>query len=174
MDLKGQSRFEIGDNIVHYYYGVGKVVDIVEKGIEKDKAIFYKVQTRDIVYWIPIDNEDVDHIEPIRSKQAFDNALEILSQAPEPIANHHKTRKKRIHERWLIGDLISRAELLRDLHGRQKIERLSFSEKQMMEKVRLQYINEWVKADQSIDKRSAKKKIRNALKQSFAKYNEAR
>jgi RNA polymerase-interacting CarD/CdnL/TRCF family regulator len=173
MTLKTHSRFEIGDHIVHYYYGVGKVVDIVEKGITTDKSTFYKVLTKDIVYWIPIDNEDVDHIEPIRPKQAFEKALKVLSQAPEPIANHHKTRKKRIHERWLIGTLPSRAKLLRDLHGRLKTERLSFSEKEMMEKVRRHYINEWIKSDDSINKKIAKKKIRTALKESLAKLKES-
>ena len=172
MVAKKASRFEVGDYIVHHYYGVGKVIDVVEKGLGSDKNTFYKVYTDNITYWIPIDNEQTDHIIPIRSKALFNKALNVLSQPPEPIANHHKTRKKRIHERWLKGTLTSRAKLLRDLYGRLKTESLSFSEKQMMEKVRRHYINQWIKSDESMNKKTAKKKLRNALAESIAKLKE--
>jgi RNA polymerase-interacting CarD/CdnL/TRCF family regulator len=158
------SRFEIGDWVVHYYYGVGKVEDIVEKGLDGNEKIFYKVSTKDIDYWIPLEDEDSDHIEPIRSKKEFDQALKIIAEEPEPIAQHHKTRKKRIHDRWLEGSLESRAKLLRDLHGRLKLEKLSFSEKEMLEKVRQFYINEWITTDQSLTRKEARKKLRKALK----------
>ena len=169
MEQNKDPRFEVGEWIVHYYYGVGKVIDIVEKGLENDKKTFYKVYTNSITYWIPIDNEQTDHIKPIRSKAEFNKALKVLAQPPKPIASHHKSRKKRIHDRWLIGTLTSRAKLLRDLYGRLKTEKLSFSEKQMMEKVRNHYIDEWLKSDESLNKKTAKKKIRNALKQSVNK-----
>ncbi|MHA1280437.1 MAG: CarD family transcriptional regulator [Candidatus Helarchaeota archaeon] len=157
------SRFEIGDWIVHYYYGVGKVEDIVEKGLDGNEKIFYKVSTKEIDYWIPVEKENVDHIKPIRPKKDFNKALDILAEAPEPIAQHHKTRKKCIHERWLEGNLGSRAKLLRDLHGRLKLEKLSFSEKEMFEKVRRFFINEWIISDKSLTQEEARKKIREAL-----------
>lgn len=167
------SRFNIGDWVVHYYYGVGQVKDIVEKGLDGNEKIFYKVSTKDIDYWIPLEEEDSDHIEPIRSKKDFNQALKIIAEAPEPIAQHHKTRKKRIHDRWLEGNLQSRARLLRDLHGRLKLEKLSFSEKEMLEKVRLFFINEWIITDQSLTRKEAKKKIRKALKEGVKKARKA-
>jgi RNA polymerase-interacting CarD/CdnL/TRCF family regulator len=158
------SRFEIGDWVVHYYYGVGKVEDIVEKGLDGNKKVFYRVSTKDINYWIPLEDEYCDHIEPIRSKKEFNQALKIIAEEPEQISQHHKTRKKRIHDRWMEGNLQSRAELLRDLHGRLKLEKLSFSEKEMLEKVRQFFINEWIITDQSLTQKEAKKKLRKALK----------
>jgi len=163
------SRFEIGDWVVHYYYGVGKVEDIVEKGLEGNEKVFYKVSTKDIDYWIPLEDEYTDHIEPIRSKKEFDQALKIIAEAPKPIAEHHKSRKKRIHDRWLEGNLESRARLLRDLHGRLKLEKLSFSEKEMLEMVRQFFINEWIITDQSLSRKEAREKLRKALKTSVKK-----
>jgi len=163
------SRFEIGDWIVHYYYGVGKVEDIVEKGLDGNEKTFYKVSTKEIDYWIPVEEENVDHIEPIRTKKDFDRALDIVAEPPEPIAKHHKTRKKSIHDRWLEGNLESRARLLRDLHGRLKLEKLSFSEKEMLEKVRRFFINEWIITDKSLTRKEARKRLRNALKVSVIK-----
>jgi RNA polymerase-interacting CarD/CdnL/TRCF family regulator len=169
MVAKKQNRFEIGDWIIHYYYGIGKVKDIVDKGLNENRNTFYKVSTKEIDYWIPMDQEDIDHIEPIRSKEDFENALEILSQEPEPIGKHYKTRKKRIHDRWLDGSLNNRAELIRDLHGRLKLEKLSFSEKEMFEKVKRYYIAEWIIADKFMKRRDAKKMMRKALKEGVKK-----
>lgn len=164
MVAKESSRFNVGDWIVHYYHGVGQVKEIVEKGLDGNEKTFYKVSTREIDYWLPIEDADSDHLEPIRSKGDFEDALEILASKPEPIAKHHKSRKKKIHDRWMDGNLISRAKLMRDLNGRLKLEKLSFSEKSMLEKVRKYFINEWIIVDEDLTKSQAKKKIRKAMK----------
>ena len=174
MVAKENFRFEVGDWVVHYFHGVGKVKDIVEKGLDGNEKTFYKVTTKNIDYWIPLEDEDADHIEPIRSKEDFENALDILSSKPVPIAKHHKTRKKKIHDRWLEGNLESRAKLLRDLYGRLKLEKLSFSEKEVLEKVKRYYINEWIITDESLTRAKAKKRIRKALKQGVKKARKAR
>jgi len=166
---KNNNRFEIGDWIVHYYYGIGRVKDIVEKGLEDNKNTFYKVSTKEIDYWIPIDREDADHIEPIRSKKDFEYAYEILSQPPKPIGKQYKTRKKRIHDRWLEGNLPSRAKLIRDLNGCLKLEKLSFNEKETFEKVKRYYIAEWITADETLTQKNARKRLNNALKESVIK-----
>ena len=174
MVAKESLRFNIGDWIVHYYHGVGQVKDIVEKGLDGNEKTFYKVKTREIEYWIPIEDADSDHLEPIRSKGDFEGALEILASKPEPIAEHHKSRKKKIHYRWMDGKLMSRARLMRDLNGRLKLEKLSFSEKSMLEKVRKYFINEWIIVDENLTKSQAKKKIRKALKLSVKKAKKER
>lgn len=163
MVTKELTKFHVGDWIVHYYHGVGKVIGVVEKGLADNRQKFYKVSTKEIDYWLPYDNVDVDHIEPLRTKQDFEEALKILTKPPRTIAEHHKSRKKRIHERWLQGDLVSRAKLMRDLNGRLKFEKLSYNEKEMLEKVRKYFINEWVIADRTLNRKKAKTKIKKAL-----------
>ena len=174
MVAKKNTRFNIGDWVVHYYHGIGQIKDVVEKGLDGNEKTFYKVTTKDIDYWIPIEDEDCDHIEPIRTKEDFKKALEVLASKPKPIAKHFKTRKKRIHDRWLEGNLESRAKLLRDLNGRLKLEKLSFSEKEMFKKVRNYYINEWIITDQNLSRKQAKKKIRGALRIGVKKAKEER
>jgi RNA polymerase-interacting CarD/CdnL/TRCF family regulator len=166
---KEETRFKIGDWIVHYYHGVGKVKDIVEKGLDGNQKRYYKVSTKDMDYWIPLEEESSDHIEPIRSKRDFEQALKIIEQKPVPIAQHHNTRKKCIHDRWMNGSLDSRAALLRDLYGMLKLDKLSFSEKEMMEKVRNYFISEWLITEKGLTHKQAKIKLRAALKSSVKK-----
>lgn len=172
--IKEDTRFNIGDWIVHYYHGVGKVEDIVEKGLDGNQKVYYQVSTKNIDYWIPLEDEESEHIEPIRSREDFDNALKIIEKKPVPFAQHQKARKKSIHDRWMIGSIESRAELLRDLYGRLKLEKLSFSEKVMMEKVENFFLNEWLITDKNLTRKKASKKLRSALKSSVMKGRKAR
>ena len=162
-------RFHVGDWVVHYFHGVGRIKDIVEKGLDGNQKKYFKVSTKNMDYWIPVEDQMSDHIEPIRSKPDFEKALSIMSEPPKPIGKHHKTRKKRIHERWLNGDLNSRAKLLRDLHGRLKLEKLSFNEREMLEKVQKYFINEWLIIDPSLTRSDALNKIDQALEKGVIK-----
>lgn len=172
MVLKKNLRFKVGDWIVHHFHGVGKVHNIEEKGLDGDKNTFYKVTTKDIDYWIPIEDEDKDHIEPIRTKADFDQALEILSLAPEPISDHPQSRKKQIYDKWLEGNLFSRAELIRDLNGRMTSDHLNFNEKEMLEKVISDFINEWIIADKTLTCSQAKENIYLSLEKGLEKLQE--
>lgn len=164
---KKNLRFKIGDWIVHHFHGVGKVNEIEEKGLEGEKNTFYKVTTKEIDYWIPIENDDRDHLEPIRSKDDFDCAIEILSQTPIPFSDHPQSRKKQIQEKWQDGCLRSRAELIRDLNGRMIQDHLNFEEKEMLEKARSDFINEWTIVDKNITISQAKSWINQSHEKSI-------
>jgi len=172
MTTKNYYRFEIGDWVVHYYHGVGQVKDILAKGLGDNEKTFYKVTTDEIDYWIPVEDQDADHIEPIRTKEDFEKAIEVISSQPKPLVEHHKGRKKQIHKRWLDGDLISRAKLMRDLYGRSKLKKINFNEKEMLEKVKKYFLKEWVITDTSLSRKNAKVQLRKALKTGVKKARE--
>lgn len=159
-------KFNIGDWVVHAFHGVGKVEDIVEKNLDGVQKLFYRVSTNEMDYWIPFGGENVDHIEPVRSKKDFSQALRILSSIPEPLTDHHKARSKFIQDCWQEGSLKARATLLRDLNGRLKTQKLNFNEKEMMEKIIQFLISEWIVVDPELTRRQVKKKILYALKES--------
>jgi RNA polymerase-interacting CarD/CdnL/TRCF family regulator len=169
MATKIKSKYKIGDWIVHHQFGIGEIKDILEKGLDENRKTFYKVQTKKNTYWLPVGEEDSDRIEPLRNKKTFKHALAILAEKPEKIAKNHKSRKKQIQERWKEGDLESRARLLRDLNGRDNRKSLNFNERQMVKKIRTQFIDEWLLVDHSLDRKEAKEKIYKALKESEGK-----
>ncbi len=164
MAIEQKPRFKIGDYIVHTSYGVGKVEDIIEKVLDNDRQAFYKISTKEIEYWLPMDNQDSDHIKPIRNKQAFEKALKILSMAPELSELTRNARINLIHDRWLDGSLEGRAKLLRDLNGRHNAGKLNYQEKQMLDKVRRFFVREWILADPSLTEAQAEGLMNKALK----------
>ncbi len=169
MGSKQKNRFKVGDWIVHDMYGVGQIKDIVEKGLDGNRKTYYKVTTQKANYWLPLANEDTDHIVPIRKSNDFNDALKILETKPKPLPKHHKSRKQEIHDRWLDGDLDERAKLIRDLNARLKLDGLNFNEKQTLEKIKRFFVTEWLVADKKLQKNMARKRIKEALKISVKK-----
>jgi len=156
-------RFKVGDWIVHTSYGVGKVVDIIDKDMDGQQETYFKVSTDDIEYWLPVDKADADHIMPIRSEKEFDKAIKIISQPPTPMTEPHNQYKRLIYERWLDGSLSARAAFIRDLHGRNSVKSLSYDEKAAYEKAENHFINEWILTNPSLSKSAAKKRLKEAL-----------
>ncbi|MDY6874068.1 MAG: CarD family transcriptional regulator [Chloroflexota bacterium] len=174
MVSKKTAKFKVGDWIVHHYYGVGEVKGILEKGVDEDRQTFYKVKTNKIVYWLPVGEEDSDHIEPLRTKLDFQAALKTIAAQPERLAIHHKARKKNINDRWKDGDLKARARLMRDLNGRLKRNKLNFNEKELFKKVQKHFIDEWLLADATMTRKEAQKQLNEALQESVKKERKAK
>ena len=167
-DLKGL-RFKVGDWIVHDNYGVGEVVDILDKVLDGNQETYFKVSTNDIEYWLPSSKADAEHIKAIRSEKEFDLAIKIISDPPDLMSEPHNRNKRLINERWLDGSLPARAALLRDLHGRNTLKELGYDEKKIFEKAENFFINEWVISDPSLTRTKAKQRLDDALKMSSQK-----
>ena len=171
MVAKKVLRFEIGDYIVHYYYGVGEVVDIVDKEFDGQQVTFFKVSTAEIEYWLPSDKAEAEHIKPIRSEKEFDQAIQIISKPPDPMSEPHNRNKRLIYERWLDGSLPARAALMRDLHGRNNVKELSYDENNTFRKAEKLFINEWILSKPSLSRTKAKQKLDEAFEMSLQKEN---
>jgi RNA polymerase-interacting CarD/CdnL/TRCF family regulator len=167
MIAKEDMRFHIGELIVHDNHGIGKVKSITKKGLKK--KTYYEVKTNDLTYWLPIENQDKDHVKPIRSKDEFEDAIKLMATKPKLISEKYKNREKKIHDRWQNGDLESRAKLIRDLHGRLSRIRLSFNEKDTFEKTKEAFIDEWIISDETLTRSNAMKRMNAALKKSSRK-----
>jgi RNA polymerase-interacting CarD/CdnL/TRCF family regulator len=169
MAAKKTLRFKVGDWIVHDNYGVGEVVDIVDKDLDGERDTYFKVSAVDIEYWLPSDKADADHIKRIRSQTEFDQALEILSEPPDLMAEPSHRNKRVITERWLDGSLSARAALIRDLNGRNHVKELSYDEKRTFEKAENFFVNEWIISNPSLTKSKAEQRLREALQLSIKK-----
>ena len=163
MAEKQALRFKIGDWIVHSYYGVGEVVDILEKDLDGHREMFYRVSAAEIEYWLPNAKADAEHIHPIRTKKEFDQAIKILSKPPVLISEPPNRSKRLIYERWLDGSLPARAALLRDLNGRNSKKVLSYDEKKTFEKAENYFIDEWIISNPSLSRTQAKQELNKAL-----------
>lgn len=157
-----------GDWIVHAHYGVGEVKGIDLKQLDGKEIKYLRVKTLEGEYWLPTNRTDVDYIRPVASSETFRGAMTTIRKTPEPLSGDHKQRGKEISLQLETGALIRIARLIRDLHGRGKIEKLNMSEEDTLYRIRKRFIDEWV-ISADIDRATAEQKLDDALTQSIGK-----
>lgn len=125
---KTDNDYSKGDWIVHSYYGVGKVKKIEKKKINGKNKKFYRVESDDTIYWIPVERESVSHIRALATRTSLRRALKLLTEKPKEMASNFKTRQSRIKKVLAKGNLRKMLKLVRDLWARGQEKKLSMTE----------------------------------------------
>jgi CarD family transcriptional regulator len=159
-----ENAYSIGDNIVHAYYGVGQIVDIEDKKLNEKTKTYYVVETKDSTFWLPVNKADNERVRSIASSKTFqDNVVEALAADPKEMASHYQTRRKRIKDVRVSGEILRIAKLVRDLTYRRYAKgRLTDVERRNLDRLRSRLVSEWAKSV-GTTKRKVSAKIRRIL-----------
>jgi CarD family transcriptional regulator len=168
--MSNKDGFKKGDWIVHAYHGVGQIKAVDKKAIDGVIKKYYRVKTKTMTYWLPVNNSDVEHIRPVASKNLFTRSLKIIQKKPHSMAQDYRVREKQISEAFAACSIKSLAALIRDLYGRRVRGKVSMREGDLLEQAKNQFINEYaVAAD--VDLEDARKILENALIRSASSIN---
>jgi RNA polymerase-interacting CarD/CdnL/TRCF family regulator len=121
--------YSVGDWMVHHKYGVGQVKKVEKKRLNRTKALYYKVQSNDSTFWVPVEKADSNHIRPLTSVSGLKKALRLLKKAPHEMDSNHKKRASRINQIWAEGRLSPICQMVRDLSAKEREKSLSSTEK---------------------------------------------
>jgi RNA polymerase-interacting CarD/CdnL/TRCF family regulator len=165
--MSKKDEYKKGDWIVHAYYGVGQIKGEDRKAIDGVKKKYFRVKTKTMTYWLPIDNSDVEHIRPVASKNLFTRSLKIIQKKPHKMANDYRSREKEISEAFAACSLKSLAALIRDLYGRRAYGKINAREGEILERAKRFFVNEYVIVANT-DPEDARNILENALVQSVS------
>lgn len=140
---KLQDTYSKNDWIVHTYYGVGQIKNKEQKVLGGEKHTFFRVQTFNCMYWLPVENTDVDYIRPLASKLQISRALTLIRKKPDKLPKKSDQRKQRISQVLRKASIFSKAKIIRDLNGRRFSKQLNFREERAYKKFKDQFLNEW-------------------------------
>jgi RNA polymerase-interacting CarD/CdnL/TRCF family regulator len=160
--------YSVGDWIVHYIYGVGQVKKVVKKRLNKTKALYYKVEAKDSVYWVPVEKSKSKRIRPVTTKTSLKRAIRLLKKAPDEMDPNHKKRESRINKIKAEGTLFSLCQIVRDLSAKERQSPLSTKDKQALETFKDLLLREWsVCVGISIE--DARREMQDSLQESWMK-----
>lgn len=155
--------FKKGDWVSHLQYGVGQVEGKEKKSLGGENQEYYKVLTRNGVYWIPTDNLDPERIRPVVSEKKLQKAIAILESPAGVMDSKHTVRKKRIDEVSAQGDLEGFCALLRDLHAKRAASKLNTTEQRAHTTLKKKIAAEW-SATREVSLQDANKEINKILR----------
>ncbi|MEA1977922.1 MAG: CarD family transcriptional regulator [Chloroflexota bacterium] len=137
------NTFTKGEWIVHPMYGIGRVQRTEKKVLSGKKAEYFRVETEESVFWVPVEEELNGRIRPLSSPSQLREALNSFKNPASNMASNYKQRRKRINEAIANNSLVIRCKLLRDLFAMQERKPLSMGEKQVFDLFQNLLLQEW-------------------------------
>lgn len=142
--MQEPDAFESGSWVVHRLYGVGQIKGLEVKHISEKENSYYKVETLDSVFWIPLDKMNDEWLRPVATQAEIEKALLVLGSPPRQMAASLNHRKNRINKVTSSDTPATIAELIRDLWALKKEKKtLSMLEEQALRHFTSCFLSEW-------------------------------
>ncbi len=136
-------QFKTGDAVVHWAYGLGKVVAVQRKALAGEKTLYYVVRIRDITVWVPVDEKAHSRIRPPTSRRGFKKLFRILSEPGKSLSDDRNERKTALHNRLAEGKAEAVCAVIRDLTTYQHKKGLNDDDKQILIRASNSLLGEW-------------------------------
>jgi len=149
---------EKGDWIVHAYYGIGQITNMVTRTIGEEKAKYYRVEAGNSTFYVPVKNPINDRIRPLASEYMLRKAKKILRSKPEELPENHNDRRKFLSEFSSNSEMDTSAQILRDLKYRKQEHSLNDYEQKILDNTEYLFVREWA-IIQDISEEEAKEKL---------------
>jgi RNA polymerase-interacting CarD/CdnL/TRCF family regulator len=162
---KAATKLIKGDRVVHAYHVIGQVMGFCSKIIGGEKRDCLEIKTVNLTCWLPMTDSGINHIRLISSPSNFREALNTISGLPELLSEDFRVRTSYINEEIAKGSLMSRAKIIRDINGRNVRKSIEFNEKNTLQKLKLQFVEELMVVC-NINCQTAQTKLDKALQKS--------
>ena len=107
--------FHVGDQVVHWVYGLGEIVQLDEKKLSGQPENFYVVNIRDITLWVPISERGERCLRSLTPAKDYKKLFGILASPGEQLSTDRLERRNQLMERLKDGTLESICRVIRDL-----------------------------------------------------------
>jgi CarD family transcriptional regulator len=135
--------FQVGDQVVHWSYGPGKIIQLDEKRILGRSDLYYVVQVRDLTLWVPVEGADRLRLRPPTPKRDFKRLFDILRGPAEQLSEDRLERKTQLSGQLRDGTLKSICRTIRDLSSYSYRKKLNEYDSALLERARKLLLDEW-------------------------------
>ena len=165
--------FDVGDYVVYPKHGVGKVTEIQNTEIAGTSLDLYvlRFEKERMTLRVPVGKADAVGMRKLSSDQTMKDALETLKGKPRVKRTMWSRRAQEYEAKINSGDLVSIAEVTRDLFRADDQPEQSYSERQIFEAASSRLARE-LAAMEKTDEPAALKKILEILNEHAPKYYE--
>lgn len=131
-------QFTVGDRVVVPKRGFGQIIGLEQLDVVEGFERYYVIEIPDqaLIVHIPVRKMDELGVRPVMSSDKLACVLDTLRATPSPLSEDHKQRQAGIREKLETGGPIRIAETLRDLTWRERRERLTQTDNDLLSKGR--------------------------------------
>jgi CarD family transcriptional regulator len=158
-------KFGVGDYVVYPKHGVGRVVELETSEVAGAELQLYVIrfEKERMTLRVPVNKAEASGMRKLSSNATLQEAFTTLRGKPKIKRTMWSRRAQEYEAKINSGDLVSIAEVVRDLHRAEDQPEQSFSERQIYEAAIGRLARE-LAAVENIDEAQAQDKIVKVLK----------
>ena len=156
--------FDVGDYVVYPKHGVGRVIELLNQEIAGMTLELYvlRFEKEKMTLRVPVNKVESVGMRKLSSDKTLKEALDILKTKPKVKRTMWSRRAQEYEAKINSGDLVSIAEVTRDLFRPDDQPEQSYSERQIFEAACSRLARE-IAAMEEIDEKAAQVKILEIL-----------
>jgi RNA polymerase-interacting CarD/CdnL/TRCF family regulator len=135
--------FHVGDQVVHWAYGLGAIIQLDEKELSGHASQYYVVQIRDLTIWVPLNEMGERCLRLLTPAREFQKFFDILASPGEPLSPDRFERKTQLTERMKDGTLASICQVIRDLSYYKQTKKMNENDTSTLKRARGFLLDEW-------------------------------
>lgn len=135
--------FKIGDHVMHWTFGFGKVIDLEKRLSSQKEVLHYVVQIDDMNIWVPEDEMLSQRLRSPSSEEEFKHLQSILTSKKETLPEDRILRKTMMMDILKDGSAKALFRIVRGLANYRKVRALNDNDQALLRRVEKALIGEW-------------------------------
>jgi RNA polymerase-interacting CarD/CdnL/TRCF family regulator len=135
--------FLMGDPVIHWTYGLGRIVRLEERAFSGEKTLYYVVQIRDFTIWVPADAKVMSRLRSPTPEREFSKLFAILREPGGFLPDDRLERKTQLVEELKGGKVEAVCRVIRDLSSFRQRKPLNDNDKLVLKWASDSLLGEW-------------------------------
>lgn len=136
-------NFRKGDAVMHWTYGLGKIVRLENRELLGRKTRYYAVQVGDMTVWVPADDQLENRLRRPSSKGQLRKLRTVLAKPGLSLPQDRHERKTKLLELLKDGRAESLCRVIRSLVGYGKTHPLNDNDQALLKRAQTALLAEW-------------------------------
>ncbi len=137
-------KYQIGDQVVHWMYGLGKVIGLDEKRLGGQTHLYYVMSVGELTIWVPVEEQGESCLRPPTPSSEFKSLFGMLSKPGEPLLDRQTERKMELAKRLKNWTMLDICQIICDLNTRSSLHKLNLNDITVFKRAREFLLAEWV------------------------------
>jgi len=137
-------NYEVGDTVVHWTHGLGKVIAIDQMDLAGITQQYYVVEVKLLKLWVPVEEANEGSIRLPTESIQFEVLFEILRTPGERLPEKQYQRKIELRNRMQKTTLDGLCHVIRDLTDRSRQHTLNLNDAAVLFRAEEHLLDEWV------------------------------
>jgi RNA polymerase-interacting CarD/CdnL/TRCF family regulator len=142
-DAMGKAEHQIGDTVVHWTYGSGKVTAIEDKGSPGFPCFYYIIDGRDQTLWVPVDEGENNSLHRPTSRTDFKEFISILRSPRTRLPDNPHHRRKELEPHVQQRSVAGACHLIRDLSFHASWRKMNNTDTRILRTAISHLLDEW-------------------------------